>query len=78
MRFDVLNSVWQRLGNVQAAGNSAVVNKYSFRCVAATGMNQLRLKQIDIDGKYFYSPILSINFDDLAANILYSRSTRTL
>jgi len=57
------NNHFVRIGNVPAAGNSNHRIDYHFTDVSPlAGNNLYRLKQIDTDGKFQYSPIVKINF----------------
>jgi hypothetical protein len=50
---------FNKLGTVNAAGNSSTVNSYSFKDHnVESGAHYYRLKQHDIDGKYTYSKII--------------------
>jgi hypothetical protein len=69
---DVLNQGnWQELGSVEAAGNSNRIVSYQF--IDKEGINWLnqtpmlyyRLKMVDIDGSYAYSPIVMVEQNDL-------------
>jgi Secretion system C-terminal sorting domain len=49
------------IGNVTAAGNSSVQQQYNYTDAdIATGIVYYRLKQVDIDGQYKYSPVIRI------------------
>jgi hypothetical protein len=49
-------SVWERIGTVQAQGNSSVLADYSFTDPKpATGNNYYRLNMVDLDGSSRYS-----------------------
>lgn len=63
--FEVLHSStgkdWQVLGMVNGAGNSNTTQEYSFvHNTPAKGKSFYRLRQVDYDGKYEYSPIRSV------------------
>jgi hypothetical protein len=63
--FEVLHSStgkdWQVLGMVKGAGNSNTTQEYSFvHNTPAKGKSFYRLRQVDYDGKYEYSPIRSV------------------
>ncbi len=63
---------WQKLGFVQGKGNSSSINNYSFadtRLVAATNI-QYRLKQIDENGSFKYSNIVSVRFSSSKTELL--------
>lgn len=52
---------WTKIGSVNAAGNTGVSQNYSFADNAPlNGNNYYRLKIVDIDAKYEYSPIKNI------------------
>ena len=54
---------WFKVGNTTAQGNSAVRNKYIFSDVTVSASTQkvfYRLKMIDKDGQYKYSPIVPV------------------
>lgn len=77
-RLDVSSNRWQTLGRIQAAGSSTKMESYQFRCVAVSGRNEFRLKQVDIDGRYSYSPVRTLNSNDQKLILRYSPRTRTL
>ena len=55
---------FEKIADVQAAGNSNIKKDYILTdAVPAKGLNYYRLKQIDIDGKFLYSPIRVVKFD---------------
>ncbi len=69
-RFDVERSYdaisFGRIGSVNAAGNSTVPVEYSFiDRNPAKGMNYYRLKQVDLDGRFIYTPARLVRFDEL-------------
>jgi hypothetical protein len=52
---------WEKVGFVQGNGNSNSPKEYSFTDIPNGGTEfQYRLKQIDTDGKYAYSSVVSI------------------
>lgn len=52
------------IGSITAAGNSGSTIPYSFPDLSPVdGMNYYRLKQVDLDGAYNFSNIVSINFE---------------
>ena len=62
---EIRNSNFQKIGFVQGYGNSNSPKDYSFTDTPEEGTSfQYRLKQIDTDGKYHYSEIVSV---DIAA-----------
>ncbi|MEJ7611723.1 MAG: T9SS type A sorting domain-containing protein [Ferruginibacter sp.] len=69
-RFEVERSVdavvFSRIGSVQAAGNSSIPVGYNFiDNNPVKGMNYYRLKQVDADGRFVYTPARSVRFDEL-------------
>ncbi len=51
------------IGNVNASGNSALKQDYSYTDMSpTTGDNYYRLKMIDIDGKFTYSNVISVKW----------------
>ncbi|MCP9752024.1 T9SS type A sorting domain-containing protein [Ferruginibacter sp. HRS2-29] len=60
-----------KIGSVAAAGNSNTAIEYSFTDNAPIkGLNYYRIKQIDLDGHFVYTPTRVINFDQLNAGSL--------
>ena len=64
-RFDVEHSVdgssFVKIGTQSAAGNSSTPLYYSFTHIALPqGMNYYRIKQVDLDGNFKYSPVVSL------------------
>lgn len=57
---------FEAIGKVNAAGNSTELNKYSFDDMNAfsTGVDKLfyRLRMVDKDGKFAFSPVALVNF----------------
>jgi len=54
---------WVTIGNATAQGNSAIRNKYNFSDVTVSASTQkvfYRLKMIDKDGQYKYSPVVPV------------------
>lgn len=52
---------WEKVGFVEGAGTTSLINKYSFTdFVEHYGTYTYRLKQIDFDGSYNYSPKINI------------------
>jgi hypothetical protein len=53
------------LGFVKGAGNSSVITNYAYTDLSLkdvnTSVTYYRLKQVDMDGKYTYSNVLSLN-----------------
>jgi hypothetical protein len=73
--FDIERSfdgkIWSTQGSVKAAGNVSVDQHYSFTDAAPdNGTNHYRLRIVDIDGKFDFSPVKSVNFTSAALNVL--------
>ncbi len=62
--FEVLRSPdglnWQSLGEVRAAGNSSVTQKYNFTTEVTFNQPYYLLKIVDQDGSYKYSKIIAV------------------
>ena len=57
--------IFNAIGSVQASGNSSVGIEYSFTDLQpASGLNYYRLKQVDLDGKFIYTPTRVIRFNE--------------
>lgn len=55
---------FEKIGLVAAAGNSALPVEYDFNDLnPARGFNYYRLKQVDIDGRFVYTPTRLLRFD---------------
>jgi hypothetical protein len=64
--FEVQKSMngqtFSRIGFVTGAGNSSLINNYSYTdAKVLSGSNYYRLKQIDLDGRFTYSPVIKLN-----------------
>ncbi len=64
--FEVERSVdgqyFTNIGFVNGVGNNSTIKTYSFTANNLTqGLNYFRLKQIDLDGRFEYSPIVKVN-----------------
>ena len=64
--FDVQRSAdggnWQSIGTVAAKGNSSVASNYTFvDAHPMSSINYYRLKMVDLDGKFAYSKVVSVN-----------------
>ena len=54
---------WQTIGTIAAAGNSSALLNYSFTDNnTINASNFYRLRQVDIDAKIAYSPVIVVNF----------------
>lgn len=57
---------WEKIGFVQGNGTIYTPREYNFLDNAVYGGNySYRLKQIDIDGKFEFSPVVEVSFDKL-------------
>lgn len=64
-------NTWSTQGSVQAAGSVSVDQSYSFTDASPNnGTNHYRLKIVDIDGRFEYSIIKSVNFVSSALNVV--------
>jgi hypothetical protein len=53
---------WKEIGKVAASGTSYAQHHYQLPDLnPKTGMNLYRLKQVDIDGRFVYSPVAGVN-----------------
>jgi hypothetical protein len=77
-RTDNASGKWNLVGSVSAAGNSSVIVRYEFLCDLTHGLNQFRLKQIDLDGKFSYSPIRAFHLQNSELKVVYLPASRTL
>jgi Secretion system C-terminal sorting domain len=59
------NATWASIGTIAAAGNTTRKTEYSFtdRTLVASEKVLYRLKMIDKDGKYKYSPVLPVSIN---------------
>ena len=66
---DAVNFV--KIATVKAAGNSATVKQYTMDDVAPVkGFNYYRIKQVDLNGRFSYSPARLVRFDANTNNII--------
>lgn len=64
------NSEFQPVGTVRASGNSKTIKKYNFLdAQAASNKISYRIKQVDFDGTFSYSDVLTIN-KKLESNVM--------
>ncbi len=75
-KFEVERSTdaksWQTIGDRKAGGESAAVRTYSFiDTEPAAGSNYYRLKMVDVDRTYAYSPIVTVRFSTPLASESY-------
>lgn len=74
LRFELESSkdgiLFNKIGEVKAAGNSSSPVNYSFKDVRSLkGINYFRLKQVDVDGKFILSAIKKLNYDDVTIKL---------
>ncbi len=63
--------IFNAIGSVQAAGNSSTGIVYNFTDQQpANGLNYYRLKQVDIDGKFVYTPTRVLRFNESDAGLV--------
>ena len=70
---------WKTIGKVLSKGNSNTVLKYAFKdedISFAKGF--YRIKQVDFDGRYDYSKVLSLSTDNTSESISYDAETRII
>ena len=57
-------SGFEAIGRIKGAGNSTETMSYKYEDQSAgNGMHYYRLKQTDFDGKFEYSPVISVNLE---------------
>ncbi|MFQ3597325.1 MAG: T9SS type A sorting domain-containing protein [Chloroherpetonaceae bacterium] len=54
-------AIWNTLGFVRGNGTTTEAQSYSFIDRTATGKVQYRLKQLDFDGQFEYSPVIEVD-----------------
>ena len=70
---------WQPVTKIEAAHTSTATIEYNHNVILHDGENQFRLKQVDIDGKYTYSPVVKINkSEDVEIRVYYDNRSNTL
>jgi uncharacterized repeat protein (TIGR03803 family) len=75
-RFEIERSAngitFNFIGTIRAAGNTSSITNYSFIDDSPLNeTNYYRLKQIDIDGKFTYSKIVSVNFGNTEKIVVF-------
>lgn len=69
---------WKILGTVKGAGTSTQkLNYQSYDYNPVTGIQYYRLKQTDFDGKYTYSNIAAVDFNENLSFSLFPNPTRS-
>lgn len=70
---------FSQIGIVKSKGNSSQQQQYSYEDFNyTTGTNYYRLKQVDIDGKFSYSNIISINFETSPVIKIFPNPVKTV
>ncbi len=65
-------AAWNSLGRVRSYGESTTVRNYTFsHSTPSGGLNYYRLRMVDKDGTFEYSPIKSLRFEDSEGLVLY-------
>jgi hypothetical protein len=67
---------WQVTGNINASGNSSSAHEYNFTVPLYPGENRFRLKQIDADGKFLYSNVISVRYNSNNMDVNYDQSSK--
>ena len=80
MEHSADGSSFAKIGTLSAAGNSSTALHYSFTHNALPqGMSYYRIKQIDMDGNYKYSPVVSLlNRNGLRHTIIAPNRSRSI
>ncbi len=73
------SSVFTRIDSVKAVGNSSTIQSYSSQDNnPVPGMNFYRLKQVDSDGHFVYSMVVSVKFGSEGAPVVYPNPVHTV
>jgi hypothetical protein len=60
---------FSKIGTVKGAGNTNATTEYTkIDSMPSKGYNYYRLKQVDVDGKFTYSPARLVRFDEVIGN----------
>jgi hypothetical protein len=63
---------WMKIGVTPAIGQQGAIQSYQFTDQSPLpGSNYYRLKQVDLDGQYDYSPVRLISFNNQTAVLIY-------
>ncbi len=64
--LSAINSAWQTVGSVEGKGTITYLTNYTFtdnmESISYNGNVSYRIKQIDYDGTYSYSKVLSVKY----------------
>ncbi|MGH1435530.1 MAG: T9SS type A sorting domain-containing protein [Lewinella sp.] len=70
---------WKKLGSIAGAGTTQQEQQYSFLDeTPLPGLNYYRIKQVDYDGSFSYSPIVSARWEGKAQVYLFPNPTNDL
>ena len=72
------SAMWMPVGTIKAAGNSSQILTYLFNSMVSEGLNQYRLKQVDHDGQFTYSPIRFFELMENHSTLTFVRNSRML
>jgi uncharacterized repeat protein (TIGR03803 family) len=68
---------YKRIGSIAAAGNSNAIKSYTYSDdQPLKGLNYYRLKQNDLDSKFNYSEVVSMNFDGVDKLLVFPNPAR--
>lgn len=71
-----VGKTFREIGRVKGMGTSYETNDYSFSDEnPANGLNYYRLKQVDFDGQFSYSNIVSVDFSIRSKTLVYPSTT---
>jgi hypothetical protein len=78
--FKISNRSWVKIGNIEASHNSSSEKTYNFVVTLTDeGLNEYRLKQVDNNGHYTYSPVRSLQYRESGVvNVYYNRNAGSL
>ena len=70
--------LWTELGNIKAAGNTSDEKRYQYQDKKPTeGLSWYRIRQVDVDGSYQYSPTIQVLFGTFSVS-LYPNPVRDI
>lgn len=74
-RFDLYSSVngidWELIGSMDGAGNSTTQQYYTYNHRTDSELTYYKLKQVDYDGEYKYSDIISVYKENKIISVRY-------
>ena len=68
------NNKWKTIGFVAGKGTTTEKQSYSFSLADLKTSSQIRLKQIDLDGKFSYSPIIEFTVNEIPTEFSLSQN----